>query len=371
VSGYNRLMEPANNDERILREVQNMAREFEARAQETDTAGPGNPLLENNVRTLAKIGFYGSRIPAEFGGLGIALETVDECQELIAAACGVTAFTQQQLHSGGAFVGQSADVSLKEELLPKFAGGQLLCGVAFSHLRRPGPPMVRIEKVADGYLINGEAPWVTGWRFLDAFSLGATLPDGSITYSYIAIRDHAKSLIVSEPIKVSVMNSGDTVRVLIKDLFIPDRFMLFKREPDHQKRFDYGNIAGPIQMPLGCARGCAGQLRAIGASRNNPIFMEAAEHFECEVDAVRREARNWNASRSGEPGYKERALAARAHAIRLAMRAAEACIAASSGAAHLLTNPAQRRHREASFYATVAQTTDTQSALLEALTYDK
>lgn len=364
-------MDLSGNDQKALNQVQKLIAEFEASAEETDAAGPGNALLEKNIRALASIGFYGSRIPVEYGGLGVSGPASAECHELIASACGVTAFTQQQLHSGGGFVGQSADESLKRELLPRFTSGELLCGVAFSHLRRPGPPMVRIEKAADGYVINGEAPWVTGWRFLDAFSLGAVLPDGAITYSYISIKDHPKTLSASEPVRVSVMNSGDTVRVFMKDLAIPERLLLFVREPDHQKRSDYCNIAGPVQMPLGCVRGCARHLRATGEKRNNAVFIKAADHFEQEADAARRQARNWSADRAGEPDYKECALAARAGAIRLAMRAAEACIAANSGAAHLLSNPAQRRYREASFYATVAQTPDTQTAFLEAVTYGK
>jgi alkylation response protein AidB-like acyl-CoA dehydrogenase len=352
-----------------LREVQELAEQFETHAEATDTGGPGNALLEQNVRALARIGFYGSRIDPAYGGLGLSGFVSAECHELIAGACGVTAFTQQQLHSGGGYVGQSDDDELKRELLPKFAGGELLCGIAFSHLRRPGPPMVTVNAVDGGYVINGEAPWVTGWRFLDSFALGGVAPDGTVIYSYISIKDHPKTLTVSDPVRVATMDAGDTVRVFMKDLFVPTKLKLFERDADYMKRSDFSNIAGPIQMPLGCARGCARQLRKLGEQRGRKVFVDAADHFDAEVRRVRDLAQEWNSARSGEPDYKPNALRARAAAIHLAARASEACVAANGGGAHLLTNPAQRRHREASFYATVAQTPDTQAALLEAVTY--
>ncbi len=364
-------MDQAEIDARVLGHIRELVVEFESYAEATDTGGPGNALLEKNVRALAAIGFYGSRISHEYGGLGLSPDTNAECHELIASACGVTAFTQQQLHSGGGFVSQCSDQSVKDELLPKFSSGELLCGVAFSHLRRPGPPMVTIAPAHGGNVINGEAPWVTGWRFLDAFALGSVAADGRIVYCYIDIKSHPDTLTVSEPVRTATMDAGDTVRVFMKDLFVPDRYFLFEREHDAQQKADYSNIAGPIQMPLGCARGCARHLRRLGEQRKRQLFLDAADHFESEVDCVRDRAREWNGSRSAEPGYKENALKARAAAIQLASRAAEATVAANSGAAHLLTNPAQRRHREASFYATVAQTADTQQAFLEAVTYGR
>jgi alkylation response protein AidB-like acyl-CoA dehydrogenase len=288
---------------------------------------------------------------------------------MIAAACGVTAFAQQQLHSGGGFVGQSSREDVKRELMPKFASGELLCGVAFSHLRRPGPPMVRIEKVSDGYLVNGEAPWVSDWRFLDAFALGGTAPDGHIVYCYVPIAPNPQSVTGSPPVRTATMDAADTVKVTLANLIVPDEHMLFERDPDYMKRSDYCGITGHVSMPFGCTMGSVRLLRKVGMERNNDQVLKAADHFEAEIEKWRSEGREWNASRADEPEYRGCALAARAGAIKLALRAAEAAIAVSGGAAHLRTHPAQRRLREAAFYATVAQTRDTQAGFLEAVTY--
>jgi alkylation response protein AidB-like acyl-CoA dehydrogenase len=364
-------MDQTATDARVLGQVKGLSEEFEIRAEETDTSGPGNSFLLRNIRALASIGFFGAKVNLSDGGLGLSPKTFAECQEIIASACGVTAFMQQQLHSGATHVAKSVNNEFKATHLPQIVSGAKFCGIAFSHLRRSGPPLVVVEKLANGYLVNGIAPWVTGWRFLDSFALGARTPEGKVVFCYIPIAESINNIIVSAPLRVTAMNAGDTVEVKFNNLIIPTRYMLFEQGEDYMERVDYSNIAGPVQMPLGCVRGCAKQLRLLSTSKNKPLFAKIAQHFEDEATVVREFASTWNSSRASEPDYKANALKARSDAIRLAMRSTQACIAACSGSAHLLTNPAQRRHREASFYATVAQTSDTQGAFLETLAYER
>src|SRR5579884_2620558 len=115
--------EGAPNDAKseLLDLVARLSEGFRARAEQTDQAGPGNPLLEANIRELARAGFYGAGIGRQYGGAGLSEEDRRECTKVISAACGVSAFTQQQLHSGGGFVGGTRDEDVKRELLPKFA----------------------------------------------------------------------------------------------------------------------------------------------------------------------------------------------------------------------------------------------------------
>jgi hypothetical protein len=87
--------------------------------------------------------------------------------------------------------------------------------------------------------------------------------------------------------------------------------------------------------------------------------------LQAEIDTIRSDSQYWNGSRADQPDYRGNALRVRAGAVSVALRAAETAIAASGGRAHLLTHPAQRRLREAGFYATMALTADTQAALME------
>ena len=352
----------------ILTEARRLADDvFRPNAEKADLGDVHGQVAEN-VRALALAGYFGLGISREYGGLGADDPARREYAELMASSCGVTAFTQQQLHAGGGFVGGARSASLKQDLLPRFASGGELCGVAFSHLRRSGPPMVTAERVPGGYRITGKAPWVTGWGLLDSFILGTVrLPELDHAYFYVPRAGNGESLHPGQRIPLVVMNASDTVEVTFEALFLPDEFLLSARPAEDLRRSDFCGISGHVYLPLGCARGSVHHLQMLAAQRGNTNFARAAEEFAHEIDACRREALTWSGSCSDLPDYKEHALRVRAAAIVLAVRAAHAAVTATGGSAHLLTNPAQRLLREAIFYTTTAQTPDVQNGTLDLL----
>ncbi|BDI32844.1 acyl-CoA dehydrogenase [Capsulimonas corticalis] len=337
---------------------------FRPRAQDADQ-GDIHGQVGENIRLLAEAGYFGLGISAEHGGLGADEETRREYAELMASACGVTAFVQQQLHAGG-FVGGAPDEAFRREMLPQFASGKKFCGVAFAHLRRPGPPTVTAERVSGGFLVNGVAPWVTGWSLLDGFSLGAVMADEHL-FVYVPKEGNEKALTPGPRIPLAVMNASDTVQVTMTDLFVPERALLSVRPTDALRQSDHCGITGHVYLPLGCARGSIDYLRALAEKRANARLIEVADAFAEEVDRCRAEALAWTGACANLPEYKERALHARASAIVLAVRAAHAAVTATGGSAHLLTQPPQRLLREAIFYTTTAQTQDVQAETLDLL----
>ncbi len=354
--------------EQILAEARRLADEvFRPNAERADQGDIYGQVAEN-VRLLAQAGYFGLGISPDFGGMGADDVTRREYTELMASACGVTAFTQQQLHAGGGFVGGARSEALRSEKLPLFASGQELCGVAFSHLRRAGPPMVRAERAAGGYRVSGTAPWVTGWSLLDSFILGAMrLPEEDHIYFYVPKTGNEAGLLPGPPIPLVVMNASDTVEVTLDDLFLPDEYALYERPVESLKRGDYCGISGHVFLPLGGARGSVHYLRALAERRGNDVFAEAAEELTREIAACRHEALTWSGACADQPNYKEHALHARAAAIVLAVRAAHATVTATGGSAHLLSLPPQRLLREAIFYTTMAQTADVQNGTLDLL----
>ena len=101
-------------------------------------------------------------------------------------------------------------------------------------------------------------------------------------------------------------------------------------------------------------------------SRGFPAIQRAAEAFDREESALRK-ALNAGIARQGKADYGERELPIRAWCLDFAVRAAQASITASSGAANLLSHPAQRRLREAIFYTIQAQTQEVMDATLARL----
>ena len=143
-------------NEQILAEARRLADEvFRPNAEAADQGDIHGQVERKRAACWRDAGYFGLGISPEFGGMGADDVTRREYTELMASACGVTAFTQQQLHAGGGFVGGGRNEALQREKLPLFASGRELCGVAFSHLRRPGPPMVRAERVDGGYRVSG------------------------------------------------------------------------------------------------------------------------------------------------------------------------------------------------------------------------
>jgi len=376
--------------DKAIDEIRDIAESvFRPNAQAADREAPtANGVLAGNIRLLADHGYFGLGVDTRYGGMGADDFTRREFTEIIAAACGVTAFTQQQFHSGGGFVGGASSEQMRADLLPKFAAGELVCGVAFSHLRRSGPPIVTAKAVDGGFLIDGRAPWVTGWSFIDGFMLGATVEQDSSPsrfgrgreeragvgsdgvqhlYAYVPKSGNEHSMKPDAPIELHVMNAADTVEVDLDSLFVPQSNVIGVSPAEKLRRNDYCGISGHVFLPLGCARGSVRYLHDLAAQRGNTKLADIADAFEREIDACRREAIRWNGSCADMPNYKEHALGARTRSIELAVRAGHAAVTATGGTAQMLDRVPQRLMREAVFYTTLAQTPDVQAGTLDRL----
>lgn len=119
-------------------------------------AGEIDGVVCDNLRRLAGAGFFGLAVPTHWGGLAADAMTRHEFGEILASACGVTAFTQMQ--TGVRYVVESDNRQLQADLLPELAAGRRLCGVALSPLRRFGAPLMRAEPVPGGWRLGGHIP---------------------------------------------------------------------------------------------------------------------------------------------------------------------------------------------------------------------
>lgn len=329
--------------------------------------GDIHDVVSENLRCLAQAGLFGLAIPTKYGGLDADEVTRHEYAEILASACGVTAFTQQQLQTGIKFVIEAENKPLKSELLPALAAGRLRCGIALSHLRRPGPPAVGAQRVDGGYRLSGLIPWITGWSVLDGFVLGATLEGGEHLFAYVEKAVCAAALTASPSLPLIVMAASDTVEVQVRDLFIPDESVLSRRPAHALQEADQRTIASHAALPLGCARAGARWLRELAQKPERAALGQTAMAFTLEIDRCRRDALLWNCDCVGHPHYATHALRARATANVLALRAAHAAIVATGGRAHLRDAVPQRLLREAQFYGTAVLTPAVQAATLDQL----
>ncbi len=376
--GYNRLMECyaepdtppglsaalTEEEQSLLRCVQTVADTvLEPRAEATDRAG--EPPT-HNIAALAEAGLLAITTPKEWGGHAVSGAFQRAFTEILTGACGTTWFTMTQHLGPCGMFAASENPTLRERFLRDMAAGRHLVGVGFGHLRRP-EPMLRAREVGGGWILNGVAPWVTGWPLLSGVVYGATLADGEHhVYLYVSAEE-SEYLTSSAPLPLCAMNASATTEVRLTNLFVPQENWVKFSSRAEMARGDANGIAGAVSPALGCARGSVRHLRRIAEKRRMDVLQTAADALETEINACRTDAFRWADGPKDIPDYKPNALRCRAWAIELGVRCAHAAVAASSGGANSLDHPAQRRFREAMFYTLIAQTGDILTATVERL----
>jgi alkylation response protein AidB-like acyl-CoA dehydrogenase len=335
------------------------------RAEQSDQAD-GPPV--DNLRALGAAGLLGLTTPARYGGQEAPLGVVRAYNETIAAACGVTSFIQLQHLSACKLVAGGENAAIKAARLPALAAGTILCGVAFSHLRRPGPPAVRAVPADDGWVLDGMAPWFTGWGAMQEVVLGGTLPDGRLLYVLAPLVGSA-GLSASDPLRLCAMNASGTVTLTCQGLHVGRERYLRTTTVAEMAAHDREAILDLTWQPFAVATASIALLRGLAPSRDMAALTAAADALEDELASLRADVDAW-LPRTAAADFPARALALRAWSIELGVRAAHAAVAATGGGAIALTSAAQRRYREALVYTVLMQTHDVQTATLAHLTHD-
>lgn len=335
--------------------------EVRPRAEAIDT-DPNE--LRTALEGLCQRGLMALRRPAQYGGPAVSEEEFRRFQETCARVSGTLAFLQTQHQSAGSMISKSRNEALKDEYLPQMADGRKLVGIGFSQLRRSGPPALKAEPTADGYVLTGHVPWVTGWGFYPEFVVGATLPDGRAVFAVVPLRDEP-GIEVSEPMKLAAMEAANTVTVDFNEFTVPESKVVFIQPDNWIKRNDTINVALQGHFALGCAQAGIDILNQVGEKKGHKFLCEAAEALKRELEDCREATRSAQAQ-ANEETTAER-LQVRAWAIDLSVRCAHAAVTASSGAANSVKNPAQRVYREAMVFTVSAQTSEIMEATLNRL----
>ena len=120
---------------------------------------------------LAAEGFYGLAGPREAGGQDVPFPAAGQIIEILAGACLSTTFVWLQHHGVVRAAAGTANTGLRQEMLGPLCRGERRAGVALAGLL-PGPPRLRARPAGGGYVLDGTAPWVTGWGHIDTLHRG-------------------------------------------------------------------------------------------------------------------------------------------------------------------------------------------------------
>jgi alkylation response protein AidB-like acyl-CoA dehydrogenase len=292
---------------------------------------------------LAAAGLYGLAGPEDAGGMGVDLAMALEVIEIIASGCLTTAFVWIQ-HHGAVRAVDSAAPALRDAWLARLCGGTVRAGVAFSGLRRPGPPILTTKPEGDGWRFNGFAPWVTGWGRVDVIRAAARRDDGDIVWALVDAT--AGPTLRADPLRLAAVNASATVTVSFDHHLIRADRVISIQPFDEWQAADRANLRLNGSLALGVARRCVALLES------DPL---AAELVECR-----------GALDTATPDSMPEQ---RARASELALRAATTLVVSGGGRSITMDHHAQRLAREALFLLVFGQTPAIKAAQLHRL-YD-
>ncbi len=214
------------------------------------------------------------RVPQSWGGCQCEEATFHRFQMMVARYSGALAFLQTQHQSAGNLIATSNNKSLKQNYLPFMGSGKILVGVGFSQLRRQGEPMMKATPVAQGYRLDGEVPWITGFGFFQEFIIGATLPNGEAIYGIVPF-EKCDRIEFSAPIELTAMNSTNTVNAKINGWLLErDRIVTIKPAGAIEQQ-DKKNVLYHSFFALGCARAALDILK-INYHKKELLFLKHA-----------------------------------------------------------------------------------------------
>jgi alkylation response protein AidB-like acyl-CoA dehydrogenase len=287
---------------------------------------------------LAAAGLYGLAVPRELGGLGADLATVTAVVEHLASGCLTTTFVFMQHHSAA----RAASVSTEHRALARdLAAGRLRAGVAFAHLRRPGPPAVVATPVEGGWRIDGDAPWVSGWERIDVVHVAARHGDD---IAWLLIDAVPSPTVTPHPRRLAALNASGNVQLSMQGHVVAASRLTHVEPLSTWLARDATTLRTNGSLALGVVRRVTQLL--------GPSALDAA------LVASRRALHEADAQ--AMPG-------ARAGATELALRAAAALMARGGGRSIGREQHAQRLAREALFLLVQGQTPSIRAAQLERL----
>jgi alkylation response protein AidB-like acyl-CoA dehydrogenase len=300
-------------------------------------------IPSSHLTAFAAAGLYGAFAPKEVGGLELAFAEACDVVEQLAAACVTTTFVWlQHFRLLGALLDPATPETLRS-MLPSVISGEVKGGVSLGGLL-PGPARLTAEATDGGWLLRGDAPWVSGWGIVD--KLVVTAREGPQSVASFALDAKLCDGLSVTPVHLSAMNASSTVTVTFTNLKVPhDRYVGSQPYAPGLERPEGLRVNG--SLALGVARRCCD---VIGPSVLDDELRGAREELD----------------RAGPKDMH----GARARASALAVRCAHVLAVTTGSRAAISGDVAERSTREASLLLVFASRPSIKTALLDRMLHD-
>jgi alkylation response protein AidB-like acyl-CoA dehydrogenase len=289
---------------------------------------------------LAEEGWYGLAAPAEYGGKGLSFPEAYPVIAAFAGGCLTTTFVWVQHHGAVAAISFGPNAELREELLASLACGEKRATVAFAGLLPK--PLLHARPDGDAWVVEGTAPWITGWGRTDFVHLSARTDDDEVVWLLADARESDRLQVT--PLHLLAVNASATVTARFDGLVVPGERLTGRHPWAEWPARDAAMLRTNGSLPIGVADRCC---RLIGPS---PLDDELADRLAA-LDAA----------------TPETMPAARAAASAVAVRAATALVAHQGSKAVVAGNHAERLLREATLLLVFGSRPPIRRALLAEL----
>jgi len=303
------------------------------------------------LAAMSDAGVLGWLIPQEFGGSGISGADLAAGYEQLAAACLTSTFVLTQRNAAIQRIVSSPNDDLKADLLPRLVDDTQFVTVGISHLTTSRQhwkqPTVAAERLDGGFILQGEIPWVTGGDRADLIVTGATLENGEQVL--LTVETDCAGVELRKPVSMLALNASRTGSIGLNQVFVPWTQLLHGPVENVMKQG--GGGAGThttSALAIGHAANAVSLLRTEVERR--PELTEILEPIAADVAEVSEHLQQAVVSVEDPlPGHLT-AESLRRRSNSLALRAAQAALAASKGAGFVTDHPAGRLVTEAMFF---------------------
>ena len=212
-----------SEDHKMLRELAKdfTTNEIKPLAQKIDEEERIPPALINK---LAKVGFFGTMFPEEFGGSGLGKVGYCIMMEEISRGCSSTATmvgAHQSIGANAIFVGGSEE--LKKKYLPKLCSGEMIASFALTEPEAGSDTFnlkTEAKKKADKWILNGSKVWITNAGIANLISVFARTEKGITGF---VVEADSPGVIVGPPEKKLGIKGSTTNSITFENVEVPDK----------------------------------------------------------------------------------------------------------------------------------------------------
>ncbi|QGZ30223.1 acyl-CoA dehydrogenase family protein [Stutzerimonas stutzeri] len=306
---------------------------------------------------LAEAGAFSAHLDRNGGDFGLAVAATRE----ITRSCGSTGFLAWCHNVCGLYMEQSGNPALQTRLLDHVAGRRF-GGTALSNPMKAmagiEPMLLRAQKVAGGYRINGSLPWVSHiapGQYCGAIA-GVDKADGSRSHEIMFLLDLDERVELKHCPEFSGMEGTSTWGIRLSDYFVGEEQLIADPAGPFIQRVRAAFILLQIGMATGLVQASLDSMHEVEPvlGHVNQFLHDRPEVLQAEFDELgRRVAGLLHTPYETSKDFLIDVLDARVQGADLALRATQSALLHQGARGYLMSAGPQRRIREAHFVAIV------------------